>query len=82
MFCTKEKNGSSYRSKPVRVLELLLERHGDTVPREEIMARFWSSTAVDPKTNLHTAVKKIRDALGDPKDSLGISKQFPNRLPF
>ncbi len=54
------------QEKPLRVLELLLERPGELVTREELRQRLWSSdTFVDFDAGLNTAVNKLRMALGD-----------------
>jgi TolB-like protein len=48
------------------VLCLLLERPGELVTREELKQRLWpADTFVDFDDGLNTAVKKLRDALGD-----------------
>src|SRR5271155_1949728 len=62
------KNGSRIRlqEKPLRVLALLAERHGQMVSREELKKRLWpDDTFVDFETGLNTAVSKLRDALSD-----------------
>jgi DNA-binding winged helix-turn-helix (wHTH) protein len=51
---------------PFQVLALLLERPGDVVTREELQKRLWpADTFVDFDHSLNTAVKKLRQALGD-----------------
>jgi DNA-binding winged helix-turn-helix (wHTH) protein len=51
---------------PFQVLALLLERPGDVVTREEMQKRLWpADTFVDFDHSLNTAVKKLRQALGD-----------------
>jgi DNA-binding winged helix-turn-helix (wHTH) protein len=51
---------------PFQVLALLLERPGDVVTREELQQRLWpADTFVDFDHSLNTAVKKLRQALGD-----------------
>jgi TolB-like protein/DNA-binding winged helix-turn-helix (wHTH) protein/Tfp pilus assembly protein PilF len=54
---------------PFGVLELLLERSGDVVTREDLRRRLWSAdTFVDFDLSLNSAVRKLRDALGDSAD--------------
>ncbi len=46
---------------PIQVLELLLEKLGELVTREEIRQKLWSSdTLVDFDHNLNRAIKKPR----------------------
>jgi len=54
------------REQSLRVLIHLLARAGDVVSREELYRALWpSDTFVDFDHSLNTAVKKLRDALGD-----------------
>ena len=49
-----------------RILLLLLERPGQVVTREELRNRLWAAdTSVDFDMGLNSAMKKLRDALGD-----------------
>ena len=51
---------------PMQVLLALLERPGDVVTREELRERIWpADTFVDFEHSLNTAIKKVRQALGD-----------------
>ncbi|HTQ59604.1 MAG TPA: winged helix-turn-helix domain-containing protein [Candidatus Solibacter sp.] len=53
---------------PFHVLAMLLERPGDLVTREELQKRLWpADTFVDFDHSVNTAVKKLRQALGDDK---------------
>ena len=54
------------QGQPISVLEILLETPGELVTRVQIRERLWSSdTFVDFDHNLNTAIKKLRQALGD-----------------
>jgi DNA-binding winged helix-turn-helix (wHTH) protein/TolB-like protein len=54
------------QEQPRQVLVALLERPGELVTREAIRERLWKSdTFVDFEHGLNTAVKKVRQALGD-----------------
>lgn len=54
---------------PMDLLILLVERRGQLVSRDEIIERLWGkSVFVDVETGVHTAVRKIRSALGDSSD--------------
>ena len=51
---------------PLQVLAALLETPGEVVEREELKSRLWSGdTFVDFEHGLNTAIKKLRQALGD-----------------
>ena len=51
--------------KPLRILELLLERPGEIVTRKEIQEALWPDTHVAFEYSLNTAVNKLRAVLGD-----------------
>jgi DNA-binding winged helix-turn-helix (wHTH) protein/TolB-like protein len=50
---------------PAQLLQLLVERGGAIVTREEIRERLWPETHVDFDTSLHFCVRQLRIALGD-----------------
>ncbi len=55
---------------PFQVLALLLERPGEVVTREELQTRLWpADTFVDFDVSLNSAVKRLRQALGDESDN-------------
>ncbi len=54
------------QDQPFRLLVLLLERAGDVVTREKVRETLWpGDTYVDFDHSLNTAVRKLREALGD-----------------
>lgn len=54
------------QEQPLQILNLLLEKPGEIVTREELQARLWPvDTFVDFDHSLNTAIKRLRDALGD-----------------
>src|SRR5215831_20579830 len=62
------KSGRKVRiqNQPFQILVLLLEHHGEIVTREELRARLWSSdTFVDFDNGLNSAIRRLREALGD-----------------
>jgi DNA-binding winged helix-turn-helix (wHTH) protein len=62
------KNGLRVRlqGQPFQLLALLIERPEDIVTREELRNKLWAAdTFVDFDHSLNTAIKKIREALGD-----------------
>ncbi len=55
---------------PFKVLVALLDRPGEVVTREELLARVWgSNTNVDFEQAISGTIKKIREALGDSADN-------------
>ena len=56
----------SLQDKPLQILILLLEHPGEVVTREEIQKRLWpNDIVVDFEHSINTAVKRLREALGD-----------------
>ena len=54
------------QEQPLQVLAALLERPGELVTREELRSKLWpEDTFVDFDHSLNTAVKRLRDALGE-----------------
>jgi TolB-like protein/DNA-binding winged helix-turn-helix (wHTH) protein/Tfp pilus assembly protein PilF len=76
------KGGRSVRiqEKPFHVLAMLLERPGDLVTREELRQALWpADTFVDFDVGLNTAIRKLRDALGDSADEHRFIETLPRR---
>ncbi|HUQ89131.1 MAG TPA: tetratricopeptide repeat protein [Vicinamibacterales bacterium] len=76
------KHGSRIRlaDQPLQILLLLLDRPGDVISRDEIRQRLWSSdTFVDFDASLSSAVRKLRDALGDTADRPRYVETIPKR---
>ena len=62
------------------MLSVLLERPGEVVTREELRKRLWSgNTFVDFEHSLATAVKKLRQALGDSAAQSQFIETLPRR---
>jgi eukaryotic-like serine/threonine-protein kinase len=54
------------QTKPVQVLEALLDRPGELITREELCKKLWpDGTFVDFENGLNTATNRLRTALGD-----------------
>src|SRR5271157_1960687 len=65
---------------PFQVLSLLLDHPGDVVTREELRQKLWpGDTFVDFDTGLNSAIKKLRDALGDSADEPRYIETLPRR---
>jgi TolB-like protein/DNA-binding winged helix-turn-helix (wHTH) protein len=70
----------SLQEQPFRLLELLLERPGELIPREEVQRALWpDGTNVDFDRGINTAVNKLRLALGDSADSPRFIETVPRR---
>src|SRR5215467_4798744 len=68
------------QDQPFQVLALLLEHPGDVVTREELRQRLWpADTFVDFDTGLNSAIKKLRDVLGDSADEPRYVETLPRR---
>ncbi len=68
------------QEQPSQVLAALLDRPGDVVTREDLRDRLWKSdTFVDFEHGLNTAVKKLRQALGDSAEAPTFVETLPRR---
>src|SRR5690349_13856193 len=68
------------QDQPFQVLQVLLERPGELVTREELQARIWSNdTFVDFDQSLNRAINKVRDALSDTPASPRFIETLPRR---
>jgi DNA-binding winged helix-turn-helix (wHTH) protein/Tol biopolymer transport system component len=66
------RNGTKVKlqDQPGQILSALLEVPGDVVSREELRKRLWPvDTFVDFDHSLNTAIKRLRDTLGDSADN-------------
>ena len=83
-FTTGELRKSGVRVKleqqPFQVLRVLLQRPGDLVTREELREEVWSDeTFVDFDQSLNTAIRKLRDTLGDSATHPRFIETLPRR---
>src|SRR5215475_9427965 len=68
------------QDQPFRVLAFLLKRPGDVVTREELRKQLWpADTFVDFDTGLNSAIKKLRDVLGDSAERPRYIETLPRR---
>src|SRR5439155_22585432 len=68
------------QEQPFQILTLLLKRPGEVVTREEVRQALWpGDTFVDFDVGLNSAVKRLRDALGDSADSPRFVETLPRR---
>lgn len=67
-------------SQPGQVLDVLVERRGDLVTREDLRNRLWPGvTAGDFEHGLNAAVNKLRQALGDVASQPRFIETLPGR---
>lgn len=72
--------GLKMQGQPVQILEILLQKPGELVTREELRERLWAAdTFVDFDHSLNTAIKKLRQALGDEADTPRYIETLPRR---
>ena len=65
---------------PLTVLLVLLERKGEVVTREELKQRLWpADTFVEADAGLNTAIRKLREVLGDSSESPTYIETIPRR---
>ncbi len=58
------------QEQPFQILLMLVEHRGEVVSRDEIKKRLWpNDTVVEFDHSIHTAIKKLRQALGDAAES-------------
>ena len=63
-----------------QVLGLLLENPGEVVTREELRQKLWTEdTFVDFEAGLNSAIRRLRDALGDSADQPRFIETLPRR---
>lgn len=68
------------QGQPFQILAMLVERPGELVTRESLRKRLWpADTFVDFEHSLNTAVKKLRQALGDAADHPRFIETLPRR---
>lgn len=68
------------QEQPRQVLTVLLEHPGELVTRSELHQRLWpSDTFVDFEHGLNTAVKRLRDTLGDSADTPRFIETIPRK---
>jgi DNA-binding winged helix-turn-helix (wHTH) protein/tetratricopeptide (TPR) repeat protein len=68
------------QEKPFQILAILLERPGQLVTRKELQRRLWpAGTFVDFDHSINTAIKKLREALGDDAEQPRFIETLPRR---
>jgi TolB-like protein/DNA-binding winged helix-turn-helix (wHTH) protein len=68
------------QEQPFQVLQVLLERPGEVVTREDLRQRIWpADTFVDFEGGVNNAVKRLREALGDKAETPRYIETLPRR---
>jgi TolB-like protein len=68
------------QEQPFAILQMMLERPGEIVSRDELRRRLWpDGTFVDFEHSLNAAVKRLRSALGDDADRPRFVETLPRR---
>jgi DNA-binding winged helix-turn-helix (wHTH) protein len=68
------------QQQPIKLLEILLERPGEVVTREELRSRVWPDESFgDFDQALNIAVAKLRSALGDSAENSRFIETLPKR---
>jgi len=68
------------QEQPFQILTLLRKRPGEVVTREEVRQALWpGDTFVDFDVGLNSAIKRLRDALGDSADRPRFVETLPRR---
>jgi DNA-binding winged helix-turn-helix (wHTH) protein len=67
------------QDQPLQVLKELLERPGELVTREQLIARLWPKGVVDYDTGINSAVRKLRVALQDTGDTPRYIETVPRK---
>src|ERR1700723_1624691 len=68
------------QQQPIKLLEILLERPGEVVTREELRSRVWPDESFgDFDQALNIAVAKLRSALGDSAENPRFIETLPKR---
>ncbi len=68
------------QGQPVKILAILLARPGEMVTREALRKELWpEDTFVNFDDGLNSAIKKLREALGDSRESSRFIETLPRR---
>jgi len=64
----------------MQILAMLLERKGELVTREELQKKLWpNDTVVEFDHSINAAIKRLRQALGDPAETPRFIETLPRR---
>src|SRR3989441_415746 len=76
----KQGTQDKLQEQPFQILQVLLQRPGELVTREELQQKIWpSDTFVDFDHGLYNAIKRLREALGDSAETPRFVETLPRR---
>src|SRR5580698_240425 len=68
------------QGQPIKILAILLAQPGELVTREALGKELWpGDTFVDFDSGLNSAIKKLREALGDSRENSRFIETLPRR---
>ncbi len=68
------------QKQPFQILQMLLEHPGEVITREQLQKAIWPpDTFVDFEQGLHSAIKRLREAVGDSADTPRFIETVPGR---
>src|SRR6266702_6481235 len=68
------------QEQPLQMLQVLLQRPGEVVTREELQQKIWpSDTFVDFDNGINNAIKRLREALGDTAETPRYIETLPRK---
>src|SRR4029079_13377955 len=67
------------RPQPLQILDELCSHAGEVVTRETLIAQLWPKGVVEFDTGLNTAVRKLRNALGDDAETPRYIETLPRK---
>jgi DNA-binding winged helix-turn-helix (wHTH) protein len=78
----RKESGARIRleGQPIQILLLLLDRPGELVTQEEVRKKLWpDGTVVEYEHSIKTALRKLRQALGDSAEASQYIETLPRR---
>src|ERR1700679_3996206 len=76
----KAGNRVKLQGQPLKILAILLAQPGEMVTRETLRQVLWpADTFVDFDSGLNSAIKRLREALGDSRESSRFIETLPRR---
>src|SRR5690349_5172446 len=76
---TRHGNTHRLQDQPLQILEELVKQPGEVVTREQLIARLWPKGVVEFDTGLNSAMRKLRQALGDDAETPRYIETLPRK---
>jgi len=75
------RDGNTHRlqDQPLQILDELVHHAGEVVTREQLIARLWPTGVVEFDTGLNSAMRKLRNALGDDAETPRYIETLPRK---